>query len=215
MDKGFDKIELVQYAYGKYGEHVVALKVPGGNMQLFDACKIFQNNDTLVEYEWVKDEAARFAVQFVDQFHAGAQLPLLHKAIAQRAIQQERTAEFEAMLTLIPEGSPFHTAAKVVWDWQEKPEPNVAKAMQGEYGSTRQKEHNKAEIEAMDEHGLFILYDCYHSAYWWPDRGGYQYRKRAGLYTKENAAEVLLGSNRYFVVEERPALVGTAYLLLQ
>lgn len=65
------KIELVHYAYGKYGEHVVAIKVPGGNRRLFDAIKLFANDSSLKEYERVKDETAAWAEEFVNRVNGG------------------------------------------------------------------------------------------------------------------------------------------------
>lgn len=62
--------EIYEFAYQKYGEHVVALRIPGkGGVQLFDTVKLFAKNSTLVEYERVKDEAAEFAKKFVAQFN--------------------------------------------------------------------------------------------------------------------------------------------------
>ncbi len=63
-------IKLTHYSYPKYGKHIVAIKcLDGGNKQIFDAIELFAEEDTYVEYERVKDEAALFAEQFVNQFN--------------------------------------------------------------------------------------------------------------------------------------------------
>ncbi len=69
IDEG--AIELYEFSYPKYGEHVVAMRpLQGGSgLQLFDTVKLFAADDTLKEYERVKDEAAVFAKKFVAQFN--------------------------------------------------------------------------------------------------------------------------------------------------
>lgn len=64
-------IELYEFSYPKYGEHVIAMRglSGGGGLQLFDTVKLFAKNTTLKEYERVKDEAAEFAKKFVEQFN--------------------------------------------------------------------------------------------------------------------------------------------------
>lgn len=64
-------IELYEFSYPKYGEHVVAMRnlSGGGGLQLFDTVKLFAKNSTLKEYERVKDEAADFAKKFVEHFN--------------------------------------------------------------------------------------------------------------------------------------------------
>lgn len=64
-------MEIYEFAYEKYGQHVVALRnsPQGGGVQLFDTVKLFAENNSLKEYERVKDEAADFAKKFVEQFN--------------------------------------------------------------------------------------------------------------------------------------------------
>ncbi len=70
-------LEIYEFAYEKYGEHVVALRnsPQGGGVQLFNTVKLFAENNSLKEYERVKDEAATFAKKFVAQFNAPTQQP--------------------------------------------------------------------------------------------------------------------------------------------
>lgn len=70
-------LEIYEFAYEKYGEHVVALRnsPQGGGVQLFNTVKLFAKNNSLAEYERVKDEAATFAKKFVAQFNAPTQQP--------------------------------------------------------------------------------------------------------------------------------------------
>lgn len=61
------KIELIEFAYEKYGQHTVAVKTEQGfNLELFDACKIFAENNSMKEYKRVKNEAAEFAKYIVE-----------------------------------------------------------------------------------------------------------------------------------------------------
>lgn len=62
-------LEIYEFAYEKYGQHTVALRTGGMGVELFDAVKLFSKNNSLKEYERVKDEAAAFAKKFVAQFN--------------------------------------------------------------------------------------------------------------------------------------------------
>lgn len=66
-----DEIELYEFRYEKYGEHIVAMKSKNGGagIQLFDAVNLFSKNNTRAEYDSVKDEAAKFAKDFVARFN--------------------------------------------------------------------------------------------------------------------------------------------------
>lgn len=72
-----DRLEIYEFPYAKYGEHVVALRIKGkGGVQLFDTVKLFAERPTMGEYERVKGEAADLAKQFVAQFNQPALLPV-------------------------------------------------------------------------------------------------------------------------------------------
>lgn len=96
-------LELYEFSYPKYGEHVVAMRnsPQGGGLQLFDTVKLFAKNNTLKEYDRVKDEAAAFAKQFVAQFNKAPEresaIPDMIKLI--RA-QQEMLEKKDAALLL-------------------------------------------------------------------------------------------------------------------
>ena len=47
MDKD-NEIELVEFSYPKYGQHTVAVKLGGFNLELCDACKVFKDTNSLV-----------------------------------------------------------------------------------------------------------------------------------------------------------------------
>lgn len=65
--------EIYEFAYQKYEQHIVALRIPGrGGVELFDTVKLFAENRSTKEYERVKDQAADFAKQFVSQFNRDA-----------------------------------------------------------------------------------------------------------------------------------------------
>lgn len=66
--------ELYEFAYGKYGQHIVAIRCEGGGRELFDVCKLFMKADTRVEYERIKDIAAHWAKQFVETHNAGLRI---------------------------------------------------------------------------------------------------------------------------------------------
>lgn len=63
--------ELYEFSYEKYGEHVVAIKLNGGGIRLFDAVTLFSENNSLKEYERVKQQAAEFAKEFVETYNLG------------------------------------------------------------------------------------------------------------------------------------------------
>lgn len=62
-------LEIYEYPYEKYGEHTVAIRMKNGGVELFNAVKLFAQNDRHSEYLRVKDEAAAFAKRFVEQFN--------------------------------------------------------------------------------------------------------------------------------------------------
>ncbi len=76
---GVDALEIYEFAYKKYGQHIVAIRTNGAGRELFDAVSLFSANNSLKEYERVKDEAAQFAKKFVAQFNR----PYLHPTPSQ------------------------------------------------------------------------------------------------------------------------------------
>jgi len=95
-------LEIYEFAYEKYGEHVVALRnsPQGGGVQLFNTVKLFAKNNSLAEYERVKDEAATFAKKFVAQFNAPTQQPAQHGKRAEGEVVEQPNPMKDMILSI-------------------------------------------------------------------------------------------------------------------
>jgi hypothetical protein len=112
--------------------------------------------------------------------------------ILEHAFKMQSTWEFERLVQLLPEDNQTVQDAIAIRKWAD------------------QKEHNKAEFDRCEEGKVYLCYDHYRNAFWGPNRGGYCYRRTAGHYDKKGVGEIILGSNRYFTVEEVPANIIAA-----
>lgn len=86
--------------------------------------------------------------------------------------------------------------------WHKLPEPRCRK-VDGE-GPNAAK-HNAKVAADLEDGKTYLMYDHHRSSFWGPKQCGYEFRKGAGHYTKEEALKVLERSSRYFTAEEVPA----------